>query len=98
MEEQHARARRRFDADGSGTISQAEVTAALRCLGVPVRRLRSVASLAAPLPRAGPCAPAVQHAVRSACMPARPRRHAVHAGACTCRPLALDGCRRCARV
>ena len=29
---------RRFDADGSGSISQKEVTQALRCLGVPVRK------------------------------------------------------------
>lgn len=29
---------RRFDADGSGSISQKEVTQALRSLGVPVRR------------------------------------------------------------
>ena len=29
---------RRFDADGSGRISQKEVTQALRCLGVPVRQ------------------------------------------------------------
>ena len=31
------RACRRFDADGSGTISRAELTRALRSLGVPVR-------------------------------------------------------------
>ena len=29
---------RRFDSDNSGRISQKEVTQALRCLGVPVRK------------------------------------------------------------
>jgi hypothetical protein len=94
VEEQHARARRRFDADGSGTISQGEVTAALRCLGVPVRRPRSVTGLAALLHGSlHMCStPSTVRACQRACADTRSVQAHAHA-------VRLHfGCRLCARA
>lgn len=94
MEEQHARARRRFDADGSGTISQGEVTAALRCLGVPVRRPRSVTGPAALLHGSlHMCStPSTVRACQRACADTRSVQAHAHA-------VRLHfGCRLCARA